>query len=118
MHSYRGCPRYTNGNTQDAPLPVPPLVGVRHGLVGLIVWELVDCGVDGERCVVGICVVVSVTGEVLTHTGSIQQKMVYSTVVRVLHWMCGLCYLGWLANEGIGLIYVIQTIYPSTHSIL
>ena len=40
------------------------------------------------------------------------------TWLSVLHWIYGLCYLGWLANEDIGLIYVIQIIYPSTHSIL
>ena len=40
------------------------------------------------------------------------------TWLSVLQMMCGLCYLGWLANEGIGLIYVIQTLYPSTYSIL
>ncbi len=33
--------------------------------------------------------------------------------VNVLHWIIGLYYYGFLVNEGIGLILVIQTFYPS-----
>ncbi len=35
------------------------------------------------------------------------------TYVNVLHWIVGLYYYGFLANEGIGLILVIQTFYQS-----
>ncbi len=38
--------------------------------------------------------------------------------VNVLHWILGLYYSGFLVNEGIGLILVIQTLYPSTLSVL
>ncbi len=38
--------------------------------------------------------------------------------VDVLHWIVGLYYLGFLVNEGICLILVIQTFYPSTLSVL
>ncbi len=40
------------------------------------------------------------------------------TYVNVLHWIVGLYYYGFLVNEGIGLILVIQTFYPSTLSVL
>ncbi len=40
------------------------------------------------------------------------------TYVNVLHWRVGLYYYGFLVNEGIGLILVIQTFYPSTLSVL
>ncbi len=34
------------------------------------------------------------------------------TYVNVLHWKVGLYYYGFLVNEGIGLILVVQTFYP------
>ncbi len=40
------------------------------------------------------------------------------TYVNVLHWIVGLYYYGFLVIEGIGLILVIQTFYPSTISVL
>ncbi len=40
------------------------------------------------------------------------------TYVNVLHWIVGLYYDGFLVNEGIGLILVIQTFDPSTLSVL
>ncbi len=39
------------------------------------------------------------------------------TFVNVLHWIVGLYYCGFLVNEGIGLILVIQTFYPSILSV-
>ncbi len=38
--------------------------------------------------------------------------------VNVLHWLVGLYYYGFLVNEVIGLILVIQTLYPSALSVL
>ncbi len=38
--------------------------------------------------------------------------------VNVLHWRVGLYYYGFLVNEGISLILVIHTFYPSTLSVL
>ncbi len=38
--------------------------------------------------------------------------------INVLHWTVRLCYYGFLVNEGIGLILVIQTFDPSTCSVL
>ncbi len=38
--------------------------------------------------------------------------------VNVLHWIVGLYYDGFLVNEGIGLILVIQIFYPSTLGVL
>ncbi len=38
--------------------------------------------------------------------------------VNVLHWIVGLYYYGFVVNEGICLILVIQTFYPSTLSVL
>ncbi len=35
-----------------------------------------------------------------------------------VHWIVGLYHYGFLVNEGIGLILVIQTFYPSTLSVL
>ncbi len=40
------------------------------------------------------------------------------TYVNVLHWIVGLYYYGFLVNKGIYLILVIQTLYPSTLSVL
>ncbi len=40
------------------------------------------------------------------------------TQVNVLHWIVGLYYYGFLVNESIGLILVIQTFNPSTLSVL
>ncbi len=40
------------------------------------------------------------------------------TYANVLHWIVGLYYYGFLVNEGIGLILVIQTFNPSTLSVL
>ncbi len=40
------------------------------------------------------------------------------TYVNVLHWIIGIYYYGFLDNEGIGLILVIRTLYPSAHSVL
>ncbi len=40
------------------------------------------------------------------------------TYVNVLHWIVGLYYCGFLVNEGVGLILVMQTLYPSTLSAL
>ncbi len=40
------------------------------------------------------------------------------TYVNVLHWIVVLYYYGFLVNEDIGLILVIQTLYPSTISLL
>ncbi len=40
------------------------------------------------------------------------------THVYVLYWIVGLYYYGFLVNEGIGLILVIHTLYPSTLSVL
>ncbi len=40
------------------------------------------------------------------------------TYVNVLHWIVGLYYHGFLVNEGIDLILVIQEFYPSTLSVL
>ncbi len=40
------------------------------------------------------------------------------TYVDVLHWIVGLYYFGFLVNEGIGLILVIQTFYPPALSVL
>ncbi len=40
------------------------------------------------------------------------------TQVNVLHWIVGLYYYGFVVNEGICFILVIQTFYPSTHSVL
>ncbi len=40
------------------------------------------------------------------------------TYVDVLHWIVGLFYFGFLVNEGIRLILVRQTLYPSTLSVL
>ncbi len=37
---------------------------------------------------------------------------------NVLHWIVGLYYFGILVNDGIGLILVIPTFYPSTLSVL
>ncbi len=31
----------------------------------------------------------------------------------IVYWMVGLCYYGFLVNEGIGFILVIQTFHPS-----
>ncbi len=39
------------------------------------------------------------------------------TYVNVLHWIVGLYYYGFLVNEGIGLILIIHTFYPSTLSV-
>ncbi len=39
------------------------------------------------------------------------------TYVNVLHWIVGLYYYGFLFNEGICLILVIQTFYPSALSV-
>ncbi len=44
----------------------------------------------------------------LTHIGTI----------NVLHWTVGLYYYGFLVNEGIGLILVMQTFAASTLSVL
>ncbi len=40
------------------------------------------------------------------------------TYVNVLHWIVRLYYYGFLVNEGIGFILVIQTFDPSTLSVL
>ncbi len=40
------------------------------------------------------------------------------THVDVLYWIVGLYYYGFLVNEGIGLLLVIQTFYPYTLSVL
>ncbi len=40
------------------------------------------------------------------------------THINVLHWIVGLYYYGFLVNEGIGLILVIQTFYPPSLSVL
>ncbi len=40
------------------------------------------------------------------------------TYVNILHWRVELFYYGFLVNEGIGLILVIQTFYPSTLCVL
>ncbi len=40
------------------------------------------------------------------------------TYVNVIHWIVRLYYYGYLVNEGIGLIFVIQTFYPSAISVL
>ncbi len=40
------------------------------------------------------------------------------TYVNVQHWIVGLYYYGFLANEGIGIILVIQTFNPSILSVL
>ncbi len=40
------------------------------------------------------------------------------TEVNLLYWIVGLYYYGFLVNEGIGLILVIQTFYPSIVSVL
>ncbi len=38
------------------------------------------------------------------------------TYVNILYWIVGLHYYGFLVNEDIGLILVIQTFHPSTLS--
>ncbi len=40
------------------------------------------------------------------------------TYINVLHWIVTLYYYGFLVNKGIGLIFVIQTFYPSVLSVL
>ncbi len=40
------------------------------------------------------------------------------TLVNVLHWIVGLYYYGFLVNEGIDIILVIQTFYLSTLNVL
>ncbi len=44
--------------------------------------------------------------------------LVCLTYVNVLHWIVRLYYYGFLVNEDIGLILVIQTFYPSTLGVL
>ncbi len=65
-----------------------------------------------------ICLPVSAHGTlILIYTLSLS-LFTPLTYYSVLHWMFGLYYYGFLVNEGIDLIFVIETFSPSVFSIL